>query len=155
MQSMTTTGGVVRQGEGKQFNVLGHAITALFTQHTTEGNYYVFELITPPGLSLPPHVHEREDELIYVLEGELEVMLGDQQFVAKAGDRIFFPRFVPHGFQNAGSKAVKAIFTVVPGGSFEEFFEKLAALPPGEPDMARIVEIFAEHGMTILMPQQS
>ncbi|GAB3554137.1 cupin domain-containing protein [Spirosoma fluminis] len=141
MQSLTTTGGVVRQGEGKQFNVLGHAITALFTQHTTEGNYYVFELITPPGLSLPPHVHEREDELIYVLEGELEVMIGDQQFVAQAGDRIFFPRFVPHGFQNAGS--------------FEAFFEKLAALPPGEPDMARITQIFAEHGMTILLPQQA
>jgi quercetin dioxygenase-like cupin family protein len=154
MQALTTTGGVIRHGEGKQFNLLGHAITTSFTKHTTEGNYYVFEVITPPGLGLPPHVHEWEDELIYMVEGELEIMLGDQQFVVRPGDHVFFPRYVPHAFQNAGSKASKAIFTVVPGGSFDDFFDKLAALPPGEPDMARVIEIFAEHGMRILLPQQ-
>lgn len=146
---------VIPWGQGRQFNLLGHAITAIFTKQTTDGNYYVFEVITPPGLGLPPHIHKHEEELIYVVEGEFEILLGTEKFIAKAGDNVFFPKHIPHAFQNAGSKAAKAIFTVVPGGNFEDFFNKLAALPPGPPDMKRIIEIFAEHGMEVLLPEHA
>lgn len=153
MQALTTAGGVIRYHEGKQLNVLGHAITASFTNHNAQGSYYLFEVITPPGRGVPLHVHEWEDELMYMVEGELEIRLGDQQFVVSPGDHVFFPRYLAHAFQNAGSKASKAIFTVVLGASFEAFFDQLAALPPGEPDLANVTKIFAEHGMTILLLQ--
>lgn len=148
-------GGLVHHGEGRKFNVLGQSVTAIFSQQTTQGNYYVFEVITPPGLGVPPHVHQREDELIYLVEGELEVMLGGQKFLARAGDNIFFPRNVAHAFHNAGSQVAKCIFTVVPGGNFEEFFDKLAALPPGEPDITVIIGIFAQYGMKVLLPESA
>jgi len=142
---------VIAAGQGKQFNVLGHSVTLKISRQETGGNYYVFELITPPGLGIPPHVHDREDEFIFVEEGEFEIMLGDKSYAAKAGDEIFFPRHIPHAFQNTGSKAGKTLWTVIPGGNFEAFFEKLSALPVGPPDLQKVAEIFAEYGMEILM----
>src|ERR1043166_8164015 len=85
-------------GQGRKFNVLGHAITTILTRETTDGTYYVFECITPPGHGIPPHVHDREDEIIYVAEGEFSIMLGDAQVSAKAGATLFFPRHIPHAF---------------------------------------------------------
>lgn len=155
MQTTKSIATVVATAQGKQFNVLGHAITAILAQQNTDGNYYVFECITPPGLGIPPHVHDREDELIYVLEGEFGILLGEKQFQAKAGDEIFFPKHVPHAFQNIGSKAGKTLWTVVPGGNFEEFFDHLATLPSGEPDLQKVAEIFATYGMQILIPENA
>jgi quercetin dioxygenase-like cupin family protein len=83
-----------------------------------------------------------------VVEGEFEIWLGDKNFRANAGDEIYFPRHISHAFQNIGTKAGKAIWTVVLGGNFEEFFEKLAALPP---DLQVVAEIFATYGIKILV----
>ena len=151
MQTTNQIATVGKHSTARKFNVMGHAVTELVTRKETTGNYYVFEVVTPPGHGIPPHVHEREDELIYVAEGEYEVMLGDKLFRATAGDEIFFPRHIPHAFQNIGSKAGRTLWTVVPGGNFEEFFIKLGALPPGEPDMKQVVAIFAEYGMKVLV----
>jgi len=145
---------IVSSAKGKKFNVLGHSITAILTKEYSGGNYYVFEVLTPPGLGIPPHVHEREDELIFVLEGEFEILLGDKRHIAKAGDEIFFPRQIPHAFQNIGTKAGKTLWTVIPGGNFEEFFEKLSQLPAGETDLILVVEIFAAYGMKVLVPEK-
>jgi len=155
MQTTKPIAAVAAAGQGKKFNVLGHSITAVLSKQVTGGNYYVFECITPPGLGIPPHVHDREDELIYVAEGEFSIMLGDKNFQAKAGDEIFFPRNIPHAFQNTGSKAGKTLWTVVPGGNFEDFFDKLAMLPAGEQDLKTVAEIFATYGMKILLPENA
>ena len=155
MQTANQKATIVAAKEGKKLNVLGHSITVKISKQESDGNYYVFEVVTPPGHGIPPHVHDREDELIYVAEGEFGIMLGDRQLTAKAGDEIFFPRHIPHAFQNTGSKAGKTLWTVVPGGNFEEFFEQLAALPGGEPDLQKVAEIFASYGMKILIPAES
>ena len=115
----------------------------------------MFEVVTPPDLGIPPHVHDHEDELIYVTEGTFGIMLGDKNFEANAGDELFFPRHIPHAFQNTGSTAGKTIWTVVPGGNFEEFFDKLGELPAGPPDLKKVAEIFAAYGMKILMPENA
>ena len=151
MQTTKSKATVVAAGNGKRLNVLGHSITVKLSRQETEGNQYVFECITPPGHGIPPHVHDREDELIYVQEGEFSILLGDRQFTAKTGDEIFFPKHIPHAFQNIGSRAGKTLWTVVPGGNFEEFFEQLAALPAGEPDLRKVSEIFSVYGMDLLI----
>jgi len=151
MQTIDQKATVAVAGTGKKFNVLGHSVTTILTRETTAGNYYMFEVVTPPGHGIPPHVHDREDELIYVAEGEYGVMLDGKEYQANAGDEIFFPRHIPHAFRNIGSKAGRTIWTVVPGGNFEDFFNELGALPPGEPDLQRVAEIFAAYGMQVLM----
>jgi quercetin dioxygenase-like cupin family protein len=144
---------VIAVGQGRPLNILGHTATVKVARRETEGNYYVFEVETPAGHGIPPHVHEREDEFIYVLEGEFEVMLGGELFQAKKGAQIFFPRHVPHAFTNVGTTPGTTLWTIVPGGNFEDFFEELNALPVGPPDMAVVAGIFGKYGMEVLMGQ--
>jgi mannose-6-phosphate isomerase-like protein (cupin superfamily) len=115
----------------------------------------VFECITPPGHGIPPHVHDREDEIISIIEGEYLVMIGDKRFHATKGDICFFPKHIPHSFQNTGTKAGTTLWTVIPGTNFEEFFEKLAELPAGEPDLEVVAKIFADYGMKIIVPENA
>jgi quercetin dioxygenase-like cupin family protein len=146
---------VVAAAEGRTMNVLGHAVTLKLTRDETNGDYYTFELITPPGLGIPPHVHEREDEVIYVVEGEFAIWLAGETFTATAGATIHFPRHTPHGFQNSGASPGKTLWTVMPGTNFEPFFEQLGALPPGPPDLAKVAAIFGNYDIQLLPPPEA
>lgn len=152
MKTTNAIATVTANGQGRKLNILGHSVTIKLQRKETEGNYYVMEVITPAGHGIPPHVHSREDEMIYVVEGDFMIVLGEQQIKAGPGDEIFFPIGVPHAFQNIGDKPGKTLWTVVPGGNFEDFFEELNALPADrEPDMGRVIEIFANFGMQVLI----
>ena len=73
-----------------------------------------------PGTEPPPHVHTREDELFYVLEGEFDVYVGKEAFKVKAGECVFLPRFKPHAFVIRSPRLhVLALFT--PAGLEEAF----------------------------------
>lgn len=143
---------VVVASDGLRFDVLGHAITVKLAGAETTGESYCFEVVTPAGHGIPPHVHEREDEVIYVLEGEYGILLGEQRYTASAGATLYFPRRIPHAFQNIGATPGKTLWLVTPGTSFEAFFNELSALPAGPPDLARVAAIFATYGMQILPP---
>jgi quercetin dioxygenase-like cupin family protein len=139
-------------GEGRPLNILGHRVTVLLSKAETNGDGYVFAVSTPAGHSIPPHVHEREDEYIYVAEGTFEIFLNGRTHEAGAGSLLHFPRYIPHGFRNIGATPGKTIWTVTPGANFETFFDELDALPPGPPDMQQVVGIFAKYGMEVLPP---
>jgi quercetin dioxygenase-like cupin family protein len=149
MTHATLTPTVVSPAEGRVLDVLGHAVTIQLARAQSQGHYYVFSLTTPPGHGIPEHVHDREDELITVVDGAFRVTLGGREYTAQRGDQIFFPRHIPHSFQNIGSVAGKTVWTVVPGGNFEDCFEQLGALPPGPPNLSRVSQIFAAFGMKI------
>jgi quercetin dioxygenase-like cupin family protein len=150
MMTPTLSATVVTPSAGKALHVLGHSAIVQLARRDSAGHYYVFALTTPPGHGIPPHVHDREDELIHVVEGTFLITLGGAQYTAGPGDQIFFPRHIPHAFQNIGSTAGRTVWTVVPGGNFEDFFERLSALPAGPPDLAQVAAIFADFGMKIV-----
>ena len=81
------------------------------------------------GFSPPLHIHRREDEAFYVLEGEIRFRQGDDEFVAGAGAWIWAPRGVPHTFKVESERA-RALILVTPGG-FERMFEE-GGIPAGE-----------------------
>src|SRR6185503_12024187 len=136
---------------GRKVSVLGIEIMLKLAKPETGGDFYVFDSLTPPGAFVPPHVHQHEDELIQVIDGEFEIFLDGKTHKATAGAVINFPRLIPHGFKNVGKKDGRAIFTVIPGTNFEKFFEDLSALPSGQPpDMARVAEIFRRYDIEIL-----
>jgi quercetin dioxygenase-like cupin family protein len=87
-----------------------------------EANFY-------QGFGPPLHVHSREDEGIYVLEGEIRFRQGDDEFVAGPGSLVWGPRGVPHAFK-VESEGARALVIVTPGG-FEQMFEEGGA-PAGE-----------------------
>lgn len=145
--------GLVRAGEGDSHNVFGHSL--IFKTETSElgGGALLWELISPPGTMVPPHVHEVEDEFIYVAEGELEVLVGDQKYTAKAGDLIKMPKGMPHGIWQRGEKNTRTLWTVVPAGKMEGLLKALGALPANQlPDPAQVGKIFSEHDIQLLPP---
>ncbi|MCG3212634.1 MAG: hypothetical protein FOGNACKC_06304 [Anaerolineae bacterium] len=143
---------IIKAGEGKKMRVIGNDVTVKLATQETGGEYYFFELITPPGVGVPPHVHSNEDEIIEVVEGEFEFFLGGQTYRVTAGSLVHFPRYVPHAFMNVGSTPGKTQWTVIPGRGFEQFFDELGALPDGPPDLEKVAAIFATYGMNILPP---
>ncbi len=92
---------------------------------TTGGAYTLFEEL-PPLVDTPLHVHENEDELFYVLEGEHVFQVGDREFRATPGGLVFAPRAVPHAQRRAVPGQGRLLVLTSPGG-FEGFFRELAA----------------------------
>jgi Cupin domain len=82
---------------------------------------------------VPPHVHEHEDEISYVLEGRFGVRVGDFETLAGPGSYIVKPRRVPHTFWNPGHAVARLIEFIEPSG-FERFFDELGALAAAQLD---------------------
>jgi mannose-6-phosphate isomerase-like protein (cupin superfamily) len=90
---------------------------------TTGGAFTIFEENEP--VDTPLHVHENEDELFYVLEGEHVFQVGDQEFRAGPGGLVFAPRGVPHAQRRALPRTGRILVLTSPAG-FEGFFRGLA-----------------------------
>jgi quercetin dioxygenase-like cupin family protein len=105
----------------------GSTVTEHLGGEQTDGALALLEFLVAPDYPVPPpHVHEREDELTYVLEGALEVTIGGEARIVRAGEAIFKPRGVPHAFAVAGDGPARFLETVTPAG-FEGYFRALAA----------------------------
>ena len=116
-----------------------------------EGGFSLVEHpIAPRGLAAPMHVHEREDEYSFVLEGEVGVQVGDEVQVAGPGDLVFKPRGIWHAFWNAGDTPARVLEIISPAG-FERFFAELAPLfeADGPPDFEAIARLQASYGLTM------
>lgn len=88
--------------EGKSLWVVGELITLKLVGEDTKGAFTLLEEITLPQGGPPPHLHRREDETFYVIEGKLEFMVGDRTVPATAGSVLYGPRDILHGFKNVG-----------------------------------------------------
>jgi quercetin dioxygenase-like cupin family protein len=151
---MTTQQTSASADSPRRVTVLGGIkIVYLATSEDTRGEYSLFEITTPPGQGPPPHVHTREDESWYVLDGAFDFQIGDQSFTATRGWFGLGPRNIPHGLKAAGTGPAKMLMIVTPAG-FERFFDELAELtgiPPFDFDQVRA--LFEKYGMKIVEPQ--
>lgn len=119
---------------GKTWNIFGLQIVGKIFSEDTNGAYSVIVSTTPPDGGAPPHIHEIEDELFYVLEGEFSFTCGEETFLAKPGAVVVLPKGKPHAFKNTGGTTGRMMNTITPGG-FEQFFEEVDQLPKnGPPD---------------------
>jgi quercetin dioxygenase-like cupin family protein len=119
----------------------------------TDGVYSLFEITMQPGQGPPPHVHSREDESWYVLDGAFDFQIGDESSMATAGWFGLGPRDVPHGIKAAGTGPAKMLMVVTPAG-FERFFDELAELTAKPPlDFDRVRALFEKYGMQIIEPK--
>jgi quercetin dioxygenase-like cupin family protein len=112
------------------------------------GAYALVELTGPKGDMPPLHIHEREDEAFYVLEGRMTVFVADWMIELEAGESAFAPRGVPHVYRVESNEA-RWLALVSPAG-FETFVRQVAATPGLAP--AALTEIAAEYGIEILGP---
>jgi quercetin dioxygenase-like cupin family protein len=119
------------------------------SSETTNGGVAVVEhVLGPRQLGAPFHRHSREDEISYVLEGELTVEQSDQIETAGAGGTIVKPRGVFHAFWNAGAGPVRFLEVIAPG-AFARYFRELAPLlqGPGPPDLAALGSLAGGYGV--------
>ena len=137
---------VVTTTEGHQLNVLGDNQNIKLTGKDTDGQYTLIEQFNDPGVGIPPHVHENEDEVFQVLEGQVAMQIGDQATTLGPGDLIFCPRGIPHSWKVVGEVKAKAMLSIFPAG-LENMFEELAALPAGPPDMKKVVDICGKYNL--------
>ena len=137
-------------GAGRTFTMLGTTMRLIAAATATGGRYTVIEQITPPGWGPPRHIHSREDEIFYVLEGAYDLHVGDERLTVTAGASAVLPRHVPHGFRNAASAPSRLLCVIAPGG-FEEYFLAVAKCSPA-PNPAQLVELARPFGLTLLPP---
>jgi oxalate decarboxylase/phosphoglucose isomerase-like protein (cupin superfamily) len=81
-------------------------------------------MTTMPGDGVSLHVHDRDEEFYYILEGAYEMQAGEERFTAEAGSMVVIPRDVPHQFRNAGAVPARALMIFRPGG-FDELIGEM------------------------------
>jgi quercetin dioxygenase-like cupin family protein len=149
-----------RPAEGRTVAVVGDVYRFLATGKDTNGKYALWEAIVPPGGGPPPHVHSREEEGFYVLEGEITFTMGDQRLVASAGTFANMPVGTPHSFKNESGRPAKMLISVAPAGLEKMFFEvgvslpegSTTALPPKKDEMEKLLAVALRYGIEIRLP---
>jgi quercetin dioxygenase-like cupin family protein len=131
--------------------LLGAGNTIALAAGATDSNgaFALLDYELAPGFSaLPPHVHQREDAAIYVLEGRLLVQLGRAKRLVGPGEFIFLPRGVVHAQSNPGSRPVRFLVLIIPGG-FESCYPALEALQlDGAPGLSEaLTTLLAAYGV--------
>jgi quercetin dioxygenase-like cupin family protein len=146
-------------GAGEALWFMGFLVTVKSSAESTGGGVAVLEHLAPRGAGSPLHVHRREDEWFYVLEGELTFWVGGEVIEAPAGAFVYGPRGIPHTFVVSSERA-RFLLVTEPAG-FEGFVRATAtpagelAIPPAAtepPDMAALAAAAAAAGIEIVGP---
>ncbi len=141
----------------------GEANDRKVSAQDTGGAMCIYEFTGAGGW--PRHLHYEQDEWIYIIDGEFEFHVGEQQLRAGAGESVFLPRKVPHVWACVSDQSGKIINMYQPAGKMEDFFRELAKplkdLPTAEQlvnktyteqQVKSLHEFFDTHGMDLLGP---
>ena len=132
----------------------------LATGEQTDGQFSLIYIEVHKGNEPPAHTHRNEDENYYILEGEIKFWVGDETFVAKAGDFIHLPKDVPHRFE-LQSECVKELMWMMPAGLEQWFWDNSAPVtsmqplplmkePPPAEMIAHFVQSLSEYGVEMV-----
>jgi quercetin dioxygenase-like cupin family protein len=147
----------IRAGEGEARWWFAALAEIKASAADTDGQLTIVEVTEPPGAQAPLHVHHREDEGFWILEGEVTFQVGDVTIAARAGDFAWGPRDVPHRY-TVGPDGCRMLFLLTPAG-FEDLVRDMSepaaerTLPPasdGAPDMERVARVAQAYGCELL-----
>jgi len=148
---------VTMPSEGRTMAVVGDVYRFMATGDDTNGKYAFWEAIVPPGGGPPPHVHSREEEGFYILEGEITFLIGEKRVVATAGTFANMPVGTPHSFKNESDKPARMLIVVAPAGLENMFFEvgmplddgATTALPPTKAEIEKLIAVAPRYGIEL------
>ena len=145
--------------EGRTIGIVGDIYRFLATGEETHGRYTMIEATINPDCGPPPHIHRREDEWFYVVEGEITFQIGEERRVAKPGTFIHMPIGNLHAFTNNTDKPAKLLISLVPAGLENMFFEVGEDLGEGQvpekaspQEMERILGAANRYGIEYVLP---
>ena len=134
-------------------NVVGEETLVKVGPADSDGQLAAFHLVAPPMSGPPRHVHSREDEWFYVLEGELVFEIDGDVHPVGAGGSVWLRRGVVHAYQNFTDRDARLLIVTTPGGFCDFFVELSAATPPGGmPSRQVVAALDAKYGLTTLGP---
>jgi quercetin dioxygenase-like cupin family protein len=150
---------LTKPGEGKAIDVIGDRYRFLAQGEDTGGSYALWEAVVPPGSGPPLHVHSREQEGFYVVDGEMTFQIEDQMILAPAGTFAHLPTGVRHAFRNTSDQPVRMLILVAPAGLEKMFFETgvpvtdlLAPFrPPSAEEVERLVAAVSRYGIELFL----
>jgi quercetin dioxygenase-like cupin family protein len=152
--AITGTGHAIAAGEGERLWIVGDTMTLLATGESTGGSLVLLEILTAPGGGPPPHVHTREDEFWYVLDGSFEIRIGDEVHAVGPGGFASAPRGTVHNFRNTAETPSRILVGFTPGG-MEGFFRESGrpasddgpAPPVDQDEIARTMAAAPKYGV--------
>jgi len=159
---MTRRPTLKKPSEGRTIAVVGDVYRFLATGDDTNGKYSQWEAIVPPGGGPPPHVHSREEEGFYILQGEITLQVGEERIVAAAGTFANMPVGMPHSFKNESTRPARMLISVAPAGLEKMFFEvgqpvaqgAVTAPPPAKEEIEKMLSVAPKYGIEIRLPGQ-
>jgi quercetin dioxygenase-like cupin family protein len=150
---------LVKPSEGCTIAVVGDLYRFLATGEETDGKYAMWEAIVPPGGGPPPHIHSREQESFYILEGEISFMVNGEKIIATAGTFANMPIGSLHSFKNATDETARVIISVAPAGLEKMFLEVGVPVnlgdtppPPTKAEIEKLLAIAPNYGIEIKLP---
>jgi mannose-6-phosphate isomerase-like protein (cupin superfamily) len=147
-----TSAFVVLPGEGTTFpGPAGGPTTIKVRTEDTAGSFALVENVIAPKDGPPLHVHAREDEMWFVVEGHFRFKADDRILDAPTGAFVFVPRGVAHCLQNIGDAPSRIMVMFTPGG-MERFFEQHAELLPGPVDPEAFHTLARNNWMDVVGP---
>ena len=158
--TQTLAAAATRKGEGEALWWFDGLAEIKLTAEQTGGLLSILEITEPPNpdnVAGPLHVHYREDETFWILEGDAKIEVGETLIDAHAGDVAFGPRGVPHRY-TVGPNGCRMLFVMTPGG-FERLVRDMGVparartLPPPpdeEPDWKRAAAVAKAYGCELL-----
>ena len=156
--SFGADGYALAQGDGEGLWFFNGLLTVKAGGPDTRDAFTLIEAELPAGQGPPPHIHHREDEGFYVLEGELSITCGEQTWTAGPGSFSMLPRGVPHSFTVSAAGNVRMLQISSPA-QFERFAAEMGepartrSMPePAEIDVAKLLSIVPEYGIEMLPP---
>ena len=153
-EQTSETGFSVTAGEGEPIWIVGDTMWLKATGESTGGSLVLLENLTAPGGGPPPHVHTREDEFWYVLDGTFEIRIGDEVHAVGPGGFAYAPRGTVHNFRNTAETPGRVLVGFAPGG-MEGFFRESGrpatddgpAPPVDDDEIARTMAAAPKYGV--------
>jgi mannose-6-phosphate isomerase-like protein (cupin superfamily) len=143
--------------DSKEFVLAGVVMKRLLSGEQTAGQFCLFENRSDGNTTTPIHVHAKDDETVYIIEGELTAVIDSQPRRLAAGESTFLPRGIPHQLMNTSGNPCRYILIGTPA-VFDRFLEEAgrelqpgeAAAPPTQEEIERLREASPKFGITLL-----
>lgn len=149
-------------GEGPATWAMGSLFERLCNGDETGGAVGMSLITQPPGIATPLHVHSREAECFFILDGTMTYRAGEEYYALEAGSFMFLPRGLPHAFRITGDAPVRFIGLTVPGSLMSLYDEvgipaRERRLPgadgtPMSEEIARWSEVAPRYGLQVVGP---
>lgn len=149
--------------QGRAIWHMGALMQFRATSADTNNQFWLAEQTSNLGYASPIHVHSREDELFYVLDGELSIEIGDQMYRPTPGSTVFAPRNIPHSYKVESARA-RWLVLGTPGGFDGWFFDtgkpaqslEVPEFNPADfPDFGDVIASVQAYGGQVLGPPRA